>query len=38
MIKRKLGQGAFGEIYLSFNEEDKKEYAVKLEMRKCKYP
>lgn len=38
VIKKKLGQGAFGEIYLSFNENDKKEYAVKLEDRRCKYP
>ena len=38
VIKKKLGQGAFGEIYLSVNENDKKEYAVKLEDRRCKYP
>ena len=37
-LKTKLGSGAFGEIYMARNSKDKKEYAVKLEERRCKYP
>ena len=33
-----MGSGAFGEIYLAQNDKDHKEYAVKLEERRCKYP
>jgi serine/threonine protein kinase len=37
-LKTKLGSGAFGEIYKAFNSKDNKDYAVKLEERRCKYP
>ena len=34
----KLGKGAFGEIYKCVHINEGKEYAVKLESRKNKYP
>ena len=34
----KLGKGAFGEIYRCIHMKQNKEYAVKLESRKGKYP
>jgi len=34
----KLGKGAFGEIYKCLHVKENKEYAVKLENRKNKYP
>ena len=37
-LKKKLGAGAFGEIYMATNQKDGKDYAVKLEERRCKYP
>ena len=34
----KLGKGAFGEIYKCKHMKEEKEYAVKLETRKNRYP
>lgn len=35
-LTKKLGSGAFGEIYLALK--NKEEYAVKLERVNCKFP
>jgi len=37
-LRKKIGAGAFGEIYMARSNKDKHEYAIKLEERRCKYP
>ena len=37
-LTKKLGKGAFGEIYCAVNIKENKEYAMKLEKTKNKYP
>ena len=37
-LKRKLGSGAFGEIFLAQHVKTKEEVAVKLEETRCKFP
>ena len=38
MLTKKLGSGAFGDIYLTINTKTKEEYATKLENVNCKHP
>jgi serine/threonine protein kinase len=37
-IQKKIGSGAFGDIYKAINMENNQEYAVKLEPIKTKFP
>jgi len=37
-LKKKIGKGAFGEIYKSVHSKTQEEYAVKLEEKRCKFP
>ena len=37
-VSAKLGSGAFGEVYLGFGQDTRKEVAIKLEQAKAKHP
>jgi serine/threonine protein kinase len=37
-LVKKLGRGAFGEVYMGIHESTRKEVAIKLETRETKFP